>query len=579
MFEWIGGMKRKIKESKIVCCLRRQFDAWGLAQFLSLAMLFYSVETGASSVPLLDLQEPLRLAVEDLIKQPPGQNSAGLHSLQALQLLYERNGFQPIWLDKGIPSTQVNELIEAVEDARKDGLNPDDYHIESIKGKLAESINGRLLNNSSNLQQMLALELVLSDAFLLYGSHLLAGRINPESIDPEWSANRLGIDMSLVLEKAILSGQIKNSLVQLAPSQQGYKRLRKAFEIYKNLKTSWDFSSFPASTIIKKGSAGAIITELRKRLAVEGFLSETVENESAIFDEELEQAVRNFQTRYGLKVDGVVGPQTLSNLAVSIEDRIVQIEINMERWRWLPQTLGERHVLVNIADYRLEAFADQARVLEMKAIVGREYRRTPVFSDRISYLVLNPSWNIPRSIAVKDKLPLIKKNPEYLKEQNIRVFKGWGDDRQEIAVNSIDWSSVQAKGFPYSLRQEPGPQNALGRIKFMFPNKYNVYLHDTPSRELFNSSLRTFSSGCVRIEKPIELAAHFLLRNTQWSYETLEETIEKGIERTIKLSDPVPVHLLYWTVFTDDAGNIQFRPDVYGRDKLLKEAWLDRPHD
>ncbi|MEJ2135766.1 MAG: L,D-transpeptidase family protein [Desulfofustis sp.] len=325
---------------------------------------------------------------------------------------------------------------------------------------------------------------------------------------------------------------------------------------------------------MKKGFVGTENTELRKRLAAEGFLPERIENENGMFDDELEQAVRRYQLRYGLDADGVVGPRTLSSLAVSIEERTLQIVMNMERWRWLPQTLGKRHVMVNIADFRLEAVDDGTRVLEMKAIVGKGYRRTPVFSDQIRYLVLNPTWNIPPSIAVKDKLPLIKEDPSYLKVQKIRVFKGLGADMQEIEGDSIDWSTVKARGFPYSLRQDPGPHNALGRIKFMFPNKYNVYLHDTPSRELFGKSSRSFSSGCVRIEKPVELAAYFLLRNTQWSYEAIQGAIDKGTEQTIKLGQPVPVHLLYWTAFPDDSGSIQFRPDIYGRDLLLKEAWL-----
>ena len=269
---------------------------------------------------------------------------------------------------------------------------------------------------------------------------------------------------------------------------------------------------------------------------------------------------------------GRVGPATLAALNVSSADRVDQILLNMERWRWLPQDLGTRHIIVNIADFKLQVMENGQPVLNMKIIVGKGYRRTPVFSDKITYLVLNPSWLIPHEIAVKDKLPLVRKDPEYFTKQNIRVFRGWGAESREINSKTVNWSAVTPQTFPYRLRQDPGPENALGRIKFMFPNRFNIYIHDTPYRTLFHKASRTFSSGCIRIEKPLELAAYVLKPDSRWHPDAIRAALEQGEERTIPLPEPIPVHLLYWTVFVDPTGNLQFRPDIYNRDKRLSDA-------
>jgi murein L,D-transpeptidase YcbB/YkuD len=262
---------------------------------------------------------------------------------------------------------------------------------------------------------------------------------------------------------------------------------------------------------------------------------------------------------------------------VPVEERVRQIEVNLERWRWLPEDLGQRYILVNIANFELEVVEKSKPVMIMQVVVGKPYWRTPVFSDRMTYLVLSPYWHIPPSIAVKDKLPLIRKDHTYLATYDIKVFQGWGAETREIDPQTIDWSKVTAKDFNYRLRQEPGPLNALGRVKFMFPNKFNVYLHDTPSRELFGKTVRTFSSGCIRIEKPIELAEYLLGGDAKWTRENILAAIDRRVEQTVRLPEPMPVHLLYWTAWSDEEGSIQFRGDIYGRDQLLDKALREKP--
>jgi murein L,D-transpeptidase YcbB/YkuD len=249
----------------------------------------------------------------------------------------------------------------------------------------------------------------------------------------------------------------------------------------------------------------------------------------------------------------------------------------MERWRWLPQDFGRRYILINVADFSLEVVEGEHPVMSMRVVVGRQYRRTPVFSDNMTYLVLNPSWYVPANIAGQDILPKIQENPEYLSRQRIRVFRGSGSEAPEVDPATVEWSQLRAQTLPYTFRQDPGPDNALGRVKFMFPNRFNVYLHDTPAPDLFTKTTRAFSSGCIRVEKPIELAAYVLGGNPAWTREALVAAIRSGETQTVRLPQPIPVHLVYWTAWVDGSGVLQFREDVYGRDRVLDEALREKP--
>jgi murein L,D-transpeptidase YcbB/YkuD len=259
-----------------------------------------------------------------------------------------------------------------------------------------------------------------------------------------------------------------------------------------------------------------------------------------------------------------------------VDHRVAQIEINLERWRWLPVDLGQRHIIVNIPAYHLDLYEDGARVLELRVVVGKSYRRTPVFSDTMRYLVLNPYWEVPPSIAVHDKLPLLRKDPAALVAAGFRVFRGFGADAEQVDPLRVDWNSVSPRQFSYRLRQDPGPKNALGQVKFMFPNRFNVYLHDTPSRDLFAHADRSFSSGCIRVEDPVRLATAVLAGTPGWDAAALRAGLDTGQTRTVSLGRPVRVHLLYWTAWVDDDGTVEFRRDLYGRDERVLRA-LDTP--
>ena len=452
-----------------------------------------------------------------------------------------------------------------------------DYHFAEIEKLVDKTKKLPIEKLAMHAAAATDLELLLTDAFLIYGAHLLAGKVNPETFDPGWHARRKVADLAEKLEDALTSGSIEKTLQSFLPQQPGYEALKEALAHYKVLLVEEGWGRIPDGSKLQKGDRNERVALVRKRLLGTEQTAHLTSDEEDLFDEALEQAVRQFQELHGLDVDGVIGPATLAAMNVPLEDRIRQIELNMERWRWLPQDLGTRYILVNIPQFALTVMEKSETVMRMKVIVGKKYRRTPVFSDRMTYLVLSPFWNVPPKIAVKDKLPIIRKDPEYLTREHFRVFQGRGTKAEEIDPVTIDWSKLTPDNFPYRLRQDPGPGNALGPVKFMFPNKFNVYLHGTSSPELFKQNVRTLSSGCIRIEKPIDLAVYLLQDDPDWTQQRILEVIEKNEEQTVQLKNPLPVHLQYWTAWVDDNKQVNFREDIYGRDKLLSEALSKKP--
>jgi len=500
-----------------------------------------------------------------------------IYASVTLPLFYERRDYQPAWIGPDGPGTQAAALMEAVAGAGGEGLNPAFYHLAELN-RLQERIREDLsLGRPLDPDRLADFDLLCTDAFLIYGTHLFAGCLNPETIDPEWSALRADIDLAEALEKSLKADALRETLSQLRPPQPGYIRLRRSLAQYRDIVAGGGWPLIPEGPILHPGDSGDRVMILRRRLRITGDHPREQVRQASLFDETLELAVTRFQWRHGLDPDGVVGPATLNALNVPAEDRLRQLAVNMQRWCWLPHYLGLRYILVNIADFRLDVIETGKIVLSMRVVVGRDYRRTPVFSDQMTHLVLNPYWNIPETIAIEDMLPRIRKDRGYLASGKIRIFQGWSADARAIDPGKIDWDRAAAGNFPYRLRQDPGPANALGRVKFMFPNKYDVYLHDTPARQLFEQTERAFSSGCIRVEKPIELAAYLLRKDPEWSREAILAAIEKGEERSIPLPEPFAIHLLYWTAWVDQTQTVHFRKDIYDRDRLIDEALNQTP--
>jgi murein L,D-transpeptidase YcbB/YkuD len=500
-----------------------------------------------------------------------------IHASVMLPTFYERRGYCPAWLDDRGPSSQADSLLVALGDADREGLRPLDYHTAQIETTLATVRAHMDRQDLPDPGRVTDLELLLTDAFLVYGAHLVAGRVDPERLDAEWRAQRREADLVLLLESALDSTGVRSSLLGLLPADPGYPALRAAPLRYRAAAAADTCPLVPDGPKMERGDRGERVRALRNRLVPLGQLLRGVEGEPDTFDEGLEAAVKQFQQQHGLDVDGVVGRATLGELNVRQVLRVRQIEVNMERWRWLPQDLGPRHVVINIADFSLAAVESGQTVLSMKVVVGKPYRRTPVFSELMTYLVLNPSWEVPPTIAIEDVVPSLRKDPEYLAKQEMRLLEGWGADERELDPKAIDWSHVTRGNLHYRFRQRPGPGNPLGKIKFMFPNRFHVYLHDTPSRQLFARADRSFSSGCIRVERAVDRAEYVLRGDRRWTRLRLTRALAGGVEQTVLLPEPIPLHLLYWTAWVDDQGVVQFRRDVYGRDKLLDAALLEPP--
>lgn len=350
-----------------------------------------------------------------------------------------------------------------------------------------------------------------------------------------------------------------------------FRGLQQGIALYERVAQQGGWRTLPDGPTLKPGMFDPRVPLLRMRLALTFDSDGTFVGAPDQFDDLLKNAVIRFQRRNGIEPDGNVGRETVSTLNIPVSERLKQIKINMKRWRTMPDYLGDEFVLVNMAGFELEVIRKNTVVLEMKVIVGKNYRQTPIFSDSIQYVEINPYWNVPASIAVADLVPKFAKDPAFPGKNGFDVVR----NGNVLDVHGFNWGSYVGKKLPFTLRQRPGSKNALGRMKIMFPNKHNVYLHDTSSPGLFSKTVRTFSSGCIRLERPLELVRLLLAKNTAADFSTLEQALQDGETKRISLKHRVPVHLVYMTAWFDKMGNMQFRPDIYGRDaKLAAQADL-----
>ncbi len=549
--------------------------------FLLFIVLMYGCEDSPGKDPSVRAPAapaaPLAPLIENRISgwKSPSKVVVGEEQVYAAVLVknfYKERSFEPAWFHDG-RLMQADALVKAVQEAYGDGLTPEYYHLGPIKALAGEAAKGRL----NDTTRMVDLEMLLTDAFLTLGCHLSGGCVNPVTIESKWFAKQGSVDISSVLKQAMTKRQIRESLAALRPDQGSYGRLKNALARYRGMASRGEWPAVSPGAALKKGTTSDRVVELRKRLIASSDLEAEGIKEGPLFDDKLEQAVIAFQKRHGLKADGVVGPAALKVLSVPLKQRIRQIELNMERMRWVFGIHEQRAVVVNIADFELNVVENWKPVLSMKVVVGKPYRRTPIFTSKLTHILINPPWNVPDSIARDEILRLIKKDPNYLVEQNIKVLSGWGPQEKEIDPETLDWSRINARNWVYRLRQEPGPQNPLGRLKFDLPNKYDVYLHDTSSRRLFSQDMRAFSHGCTRVEKPLDLAVYLLKGDPEWTREKLLAAIETGKERRISVPQPLNVHFLYLTAWVDESGVLQFRDDIYKRDNLLDEALHKKP--
>ncbi|WP_373523576.1 murein L,D-transpeptidase [Aquiflexum sp.] len=511
-------------------------------------------------------------------EEKPAVGGEGLFSSVVMHRFYGERNFRPAWTKDAKLLEIAYEMRYELGQAKYDGLMPEDYHLASINfyfDKIETTFKaGRKVSNSD----LAAIDVLLTDAYVMLSSHLNMGKVDPESLKTTWNIQRSSPELriDLRLESALANGSIRKSFEEIYPSFVIYKRmrdgLRQLFDdqnrFEKEQQGSW--KSLKTNKSVKLGESDNIIPEIRNRLYFWGFLQPYVTEGEKTYDSIMESGIRILQKRHGMEPDGVIGQGTIRAANMTPEDLITTASVNLERLRWLPDSIKDLElILVNTANFQLDFIQRRDTIFSSKVIVGKSYHSTPQFSSQMSYIVFSPTWTVPASIIRNEIVPAVKRDHQYLAKKNMRLLTSSGS---VVDPNTIDWGKVNPRSFPYIVRQEPGEQNSLGLVKFMFPNKYSVYIHDTPSRSLFAREDRALSHGCIRIQKPFELAKFLLSFDSNWTDEKIRNAMRQSREQTVMLDRKIPVVILYLTYWTDGKGNPYFRHDFYNRDSEIFSA-------
>jgi murein L,D-transpeptidase YcbB/YkuD len=486
-----------------------------------------------------------------------------ISSVILLPELYGKYNYQRIWTNPD----SIRQLIDAIRNSYHDGLTPEDYHLSLIQ-ELQNSFNTK-----SDPTKQAKLDVVLTDSLIRLGYHLLMGKVDPESLDNNWNMNRelLKVDSVLKMSASIDNAQVTNLVAGFRPQTNFYRDMKRALANYRKIRAEGGWPQVVTGETLKQGMVTPKVRAIGQRLFISGDMLISIKSD--LYDDEVKAGVMRFQQRHGLEVNGLVDKVTLEAMNIPIEARIDQLRVNLDRARWVLHDLPQDFVVVDIAGFNVRYIRSGQEVWKTRAIVGKTYRKTPVFRSHIRYIIFNPTWTVPPTILRKDILPKIRQDPEYLKKKNMIVLNQQG---KQIDPVIIDWSQYPGKSFPYLIRQEPGPKNTLGRVKFMFPNKHIVYLHDTSSKSGFKRAERALSSGCIRIQNPLHFAELLLVDKPGWSRAKINEVIKSREPTHVNLARPLTVMLLYWTAEVDSENRVIFKKDIYDRDRAVLAGLKNR---
>jgi len=492
------------------------------------------------------VESAIRSALADL----EGANANLQYDIDGIRTFYAERAFAPLWIERGRFSADARAVIARLGEAADDGLDPTAFAAPPANFGAVPNLTAEMIA---------ATEIQMSVAVAAYVREAYAGRLDPRALDPNLDVARHLPDIAVALADIGGADDAAAALASYNPTHPAYQALRAALVDARD-EPAIERIVIPAGPTIRPGDVDTRVALLRTRLDVV-----TVGDTPSVYDETLVDAVRTFQTQAGLIVDGIIGPNTLGALNGPEVDPVAEIVANMEMYRWLPRDLGNYYVQVNIPEYLVRIFDEGEEVYETRVVVGQPANETPVFSDRMEYFVVNPYWNVPPSIVANELLPQLRADPGYFVRGAFDVFYR-GTLVDPYAVN---WYAVTAG--QVGIRQRPGPSNALGQIKFMFPNSHNVYLHDTPSKSLFQRDARAFSHGCVRVLNPMDFAEALLRHEEDVTRRSLEAMFGPT-ERQVSLNHPINVHLTYFTAVFDEAGNLLFKPDIYGHTARVRDA-------
>jgi murein L,D-transpeptidase YcbB/YkuD len=511
-----------------------------------------------------------------------------------LQRFYRAMGYRNAWTNR----LAIERLVEVLAGSDADGLLPEDYHFDEIR---------KYADNPPESPALIArADLLMTDAVFTLLWHMRSGKVNPRSLDDNWNlpAAAPSANSDRMLMDAVMGSKFPEMIASLRPASSRYSLLTKGLSRFRNDAAEGGWIKVPSGAMIQKtGDADPRIPLIRKRLVSSGDLDAnaplgmqrcvavdsvsvkraevdsvkalpqpSVDLPELVYTPEMFEAVKAFQKRYGLSVDGVIGNETVAAMNVPVDMRIAQIRLNLEKQRWYPRTMGGSYILVNIPAFTVDYVRNHEVVWHSRVIVGKPDLQTPVFRAEMQAIILNPQWVIPSGILVKEALPAIMKNMKYLAKNQLTVV---GEDGKPVDPHAVNWAQYQTGGFPYRLVQDSGDDGSLGRIKFLLPNRFTVYMHDTPSKRLFEKSQRAFSHGCVRVDRPFELAEIVLQNPVKWNMKKIEEAVATEKTRTVSLPEKVPVYFTYQTAFAD-GDQVQFRADIYNRDGRLHEALDNR---
>ena len=515
--------------------------------------------------------EDIGASIRDRIESEEPFAAGGPDSFRdEIRAFYEGREFEAAWVGSKRSRDSLRTVLTILCRSDRDGLAPGDYTNRDLEELISAAFQDASRDDSLHARDLARLDIAVTHALMDYASDLLKGRVDPHEFGTAWHAPINEIDLPRVLQGATSLDSLRGLSRRLSDVHDQYGRLRSALAKYRTIASEGGWPTVPPGESIAPGDSGARVNALIDRLAATGDLDTTASDSAGYYTLRVAEAVTSFQSRHGLEIDGVAGEGAIAAMNVPVEERIRQIELNLERWRWIPSEMGNRYLYVNIPAYELHAVEDGREVMSMAVVVGEVYEEnaTPVFSDTMEYIELNPYWNVPERIATEEILPKARRDRGYLARNNYEIVAGWESERA-IDPRSADLDRVESGN--YRIRQKPGPQNSLGQIKFMFPNQFNIYLHDTPADYLFARAERAYSHGCIRVEKPVELAK-YVLSNGEWTEEKIQEAISSGQNQAVSLKNPLPVYILYWTAFVDSEGRIHFREDIYENDVALQAA-------
>lgn len=477
------------------------------------------------------------------------------------------------WVNNSGLKDNGQYMLGTISNAQSFGIDPQRLHAAELSELLG--VPSQRLASAVNISQhnhgnLLKVDQLLTSAFKLLVNEVMNGRVSASKSQRYWFAEQETVNADDWWQMLQLQpGSLHQILADLVEENSPIEPLLGELQRLQALNETGGWPEIPKGPTIEPGDDSMRISVLRSRLTISGDYDPATDSGSAsVYTTSLQDAVAKFQARHGLVTDGLVGPATLKALNTSVQQRIDQIQVNIERQRWMPKSFGDRYIVTNIPDYRLRVVNGGETTLQMPVVVGKPKHMTPVFSAEMDHVVVNPTWTVPRSIANNELVPSERANPGYLQNKGYILL---ASDGSRVSYDSLSPDVWQKSSFPYTIRQPAGKRNALGKVKFMFPNRHSIYLHDTPAKKLFAKNKRAFSHGCVRVGEPRELANH-LLAQEGWSSEKIDNLFARKRTKRVELSRPIQNHIVYITSWVDDNGVLQFRNDVYGQDKRVAKA-------